>query len=80
MMPSTRHGSGFSSRQRPRATIVDRLHQQTLKTLQEPKVKDRLTKLGVDPMTMTPAEFDALVRKEISLNAALVKAIGLKPE
>ena len=61
-------------------TTVDRLHQQTLKALQEPKVKDRLSKLGVDPMTMTPAEFDALVRKEISLNTALVKAIGLKPD
>jgi tripartite-type tricarboxylate transporter receptor subunit TctC len=60
--------------------IVDRLHQQTIKALQEPKVKDRLTKLGVDTMTTTPAEFDALVRKEIPLNAALVKAIGLKPE
>jgi tripartite-type tricarboxylate transporter receptor subunit TctC len=61
-------------------TIVDRLHQQTTKALQEPKAKDRLAKLGVDPMTVTPAEFDALVRREIPLNIALVKAIGLKPE
>jgi tripartite-type tricarboxylate transporter receptor subunit TctC len=60
--------------------IVDVMHRQTLKALQEPKVKDRLTKLGVDPMSMTPTEFDALVRKEIAINKALVKAIGLKPE
>ena len=60
--------------------IVDRLHRETLKALQEPKVKDRLAALGVDPMTLTPAEFDALVQKEIALNAALVKAIGLKPQ
>ena len=60
--------------------IVDRLHRETLKALQEPKVRDRLATLGVDPMVMTPAEFDALVQKEIALNAALVKAIGLKPE
>jgi tripartite-type tricarboxylate transporter receptor subunit TctC len=37
-----------------------------------------LTALGVDPMVMSPAEFDAHVVKEIALNAALVKAIGLK--
>ena len=29
---------------------------------------------------MTPNEFDAHVRKEIAVNAALVKEIGLKPE
>jgi tripartite-type tricarboxylate transporter receptor subunit TctC len=28
---------------------------------------------------MSQAEFDAHVKKEISLNAELVKAIGLKP-
>ena len=61
----------------PRA-IVDRLHRETVKALQEPKVRDKLTKLGVDPMVMTPTEFDAIVEKEVAVNAALVKAIGLK--
>lgn len=60
--------------------IVDKLHHETLKALQESTVRDRLTKLGIDPMAVTPAEFDALVQKEIALNAALVKAIGLKPQ
>ncbi len=60
--------------------IVDKLHRETLKALQEPKVRDRLAALGVDPMVMTPAEFDALVDKEVGSNAALVKAIGLKPQ
>jgi hypothetical protein len=27
---------------------------------------------------MTPAEFDALIKKEIEINIALVKAAGLK--
>jgi tripartite-type tricarboxylate transporter receptor subunit TctC len=58
--------------------IVDKLHRETLKALQEPKVRDKLAKLGVDPMVMTPTEFDALVSKEVAINAALVKAIGLK--
>ena len=60
--------------------IVDKLHRETLKALQAPKVRDKLVALGVDPMVMTPAEFDAHVEKEIAVNAALVKAAGIKPD
>jgi tripartite-type tricarboxylate transporter receptor subunit TctC len=60
--------------------IVDKLHRETLKALREPTVRDRLAKLGVDPMLMTPAEMEAYVEKEIAINAGLVKALGLKPE
>jgi tripartite-type tricarboxylate transporter receptor subunit TctC len=60
--------------------IVDKLHNETLKALQEPKVKAKLAAMGVDPMITTSAEFDALVEKEIAINAALVNAIGLRPQ
>ena len=60
--------------------IVDRLHRETLKALQEPKVRDKLATLGVDPMAMAPKEFDAYVENQIAIDAALVKAIGLKIE
>ena len=60
--------------------IVDKLHDQTARALQTPKLRDKLAGLGVDPMLMTPSEFDDMVQKEVALNAALVKAIGLKPE
>lgn len=63
----------------PRA-IVDKLHRETLKALQEPRVKDKLAALGVDPMITTPYEFDALVKKEVAINAALVKTVGLQPQ
>jgi tripartite-type tricarboxylate transporter receptor subunit TctC len=58
--------------------IVDRLNAEVVKALQDPGVKDRLGKLGADPMTMKPVEFDAFVKKEIDLNAELVKAAGVK--
>ena len=61
----------------PRA-IVDRLNRETLKALQEPKVRDKLAALGFEPMVMTPAQFAAHVEKEIAVNAALVKAAGIK--
>ena len=61
--------------------IVDKLHRETLKVLQEPQMRERLaTTLGLDPMVMTPNEFDAHVLKEIAINAALVKAAGIKPD
>jgi len=63
----------------PRA-IVNQLHRETLKALKDPKVHDKLTMLGVDPMIMAPQEFDAHVQQDIAVNAALVKAIGLQPQ
>jgi tripartite-type tricarboxylate transporter receptor subunit TctC len=61
--------------------IVDKLHRETLKVLQEPQMRERLaTTLGLDPMVMTPNEFDAHVLKEIAINAVLVKAAGIKPD
>jgi tripartite-type tricarboxylate transporter receptor subunit TctC len=61
-------------------SIVEKLHHETAKALQQPKIRERLAGLGVDPLDMTPAEFDALVQREIDTNAALVKAIGLKAQ
>jgi len=60
--------------------IVDRLREETLKALQAPKVRERMTALAVDPMSMTPAAFDAYVEKEIALNATLVQKAGIKPD
>ena len=60
--------------------VVDTLNRETLKALQMPKLRERLAQMGVDPMVMTPKDFDAHVQKEIALNTALVKAIGIKPE
>ena len=58
--------------------IVDKLNRETLKALQEPRVRDKLAALGFEPMVMTPAEFAAYVEKEIDVNQALVKATGIK--
>lgn len=58
--------------------IVDRLHQETQKAANLPAVREKLSQQGIDPMPITPAEFDALIRKEIEENIALVKAAGIK--
>jgi tripartite-type tricarboxylate transporter receptor subunit TctC len=58
--------------------IVDKLHRETQKALDEPKLRAKLEALAVDPIRMTQAEFDAYVKSEIAMNAALVKTIGIK--
>jgi len=60
--------------------IVNKLHGETVKALQAPKVRERIAALFVDPMVMAPNEFDAFVVKELEANAALVKAAGIKPD
>jgi tripartite-type tricarboxylate transporter receptor subunit TctC len=60
--------------------IVDRLHDDTRQELQGPYLRDKLGKLAVEPMAMSPTEFDAFVAKEIAVNATLVKMAGLKAE
>jgi tripartite-type tricarboxylate transporter receptor subunit TctC len=59
--------------------IIDRLHAETAKALNDPAIKDALTKLGAEPMEMTPAQFDAFVGEEIKVNAVLVKAAAIQP-
>jgi tripartite-type tricarboxylate transporter receptor subunit TctC len=61
----------------PRA-IVDRLHRESEKALALPGVVEKLRPQGIEPMPLTPAEFDALIRKEIAANIELVKAAGLR--
>ena len=60
------------------ADIVKRLHDETMKVLAQPGVADKLKPQGLEPMPLTPAQFDALIADEIETNKAIVKAAGLK--
>ena len=53
------------------------LHQETQKALALPSVQAKFAPQGIEAMPMRPAEFDALITKEIAANIALVKAAGL---
>jgi tripartite-type tricarboxylate transporter receptor subunit TctC len=58
--------------------IIERLRSETEKALKTPNVVEKFAAQGIEPMPLTPAEFDALIKKEIQTNIALVKAAGLK--
>jgi tripartite-type tricarboxylate transporter receptor subunit TctC len=63
----------------PRA-IVERLYQEIRKAKEHPDVKAKLAAAGGEPMDMTPAEFDAHIRKSVEMNRTLAKAAGIKPQ
>ena len=59
--------------------IVAKLNEELQKALQAPAVKQKLAAMGVEPIPLTAAEFDAQVKNEIGLYAKFAKAAGLKP-
>ncbi|WP_431095909.1 Bug family tripartite tricarboxylate transporter substrate binding protein [Polaromonas aquatica] len=59
--------------------IVNRLHDEVVKALNTPEVKERFAALGADAWTLSPEQFDAYIKEEIKSNAVLVKAAGLQP-
>jgi tripartite-type tricarboxylate transporter receptor subunit TctC len=69
----------FMPAKTPRA-IVNRLHDETMKAMSVPGTRDKLSKLGLVPMPMTPEQLDARIGEEIGTNSVLVKAAGIRPE
>jgi len=63
----------------PRA-IVDKLHGELAKALATPALRAKLDALGVDPLTMSPAEMETFVRTQITADAVLANAADIKPQ
>jgi tripartite-type tricarboxylate transporter receptor subunit TctC len=57
--------------------VVSRLHQATIKALEDKEVRSSMAKLGAEPMPMGLDEFATYIRNEVKTNAALVKAAGI---
>jgi tripartite-type tricarboxylate transporter receptor subunit TctC len=64
----------------PKATpreLVATIHSQVVAAIESAAVKERLSKLGVEPMIMSPADFDARVAKEAGIAVQLAKAANI---
>ena len=66
----------FAPARMPRDT-VNRLHGEASAAFQSAEMRERLSRLGAEPMVMTPAQFDAHLRDELRMNEQLVKAAGI---
>jgi tripartite-type tricarboxylate transporter receptor subunit TctC len=71
---------GFFAPAKTPKPIVDLLNRGINKALQAPDVVEKLSKLGMDPMTGTPEEFARIVAAGYAKWGPIVKASGFKPE
>ncbi len=62
------------------ADIVNRLHAGVLKVIATPEFRDYAAGEGSDIVGSTPDWFAQFLKTEVTKNAALVKAAGIKPE
>jgi tripartite-type tricarboxylate transporter receptor subunit TctC len=58
--------------------ILDRLHAETVKALNAPDVREKLTGVGFDVVTSTPEEFARYIRSEVAKWRELAQRMGLK--
>jgi tripartite-type tricarboxylate transporter receptor subunit TctC len=69
----------FVPKKTPRE-IVTKAHAEIVKALNEPSIKEKLSKIGVEPLIMEPAAFDARVAKEVEIARNLAKAANIQPQ
>jgi tripartite-type tricarboxylate transporter receptor subunit TctC len=60
--------------------ILRKLHEEASKALNNPEIKERMAKLGADPMPMSSDAFNAYIKSEIEVAARIVKAANLKAQ
>ena len=60
--------------------IIDKLNAEVRKIVAQPDVKAAWAKQGAEPMSMSAAEFNTFLNKDIAKWGAIVKASNIKPE
>jgi tripartite-type tricarboxylate transporter receptor subunit TctC len=59
------------------ATIVNKLHQDTMKVLAQPDVRASFTKLGLDQVGSTPGELATIIKSDIAKWTKVIKEAGI---
>ena len=60
--------------------VIERLHRETLRILNEREVKERLAAAGLQVVTTTPSQFADFIRAEIDKWGKVIRTAGIKPE
>jgi tripartite-type tricarboxylate transporter receptor subunit TctC len=71
---------GLLAPARTPATIVGKLHLETVKALALPDVRAKLAALGMEGIGNSPDEFAAVIKSEIPKWAKVIKESGIKPD
>jgi tripartite-type tricarboxylate transporter receptor subunit TctC len=60
--------------------VVAKVNAEVSRALHSAEMKERLAKLGTEPMAMTPAESDAFIRREHEVLGKVMRDAGAKPQ
>jgi tripartite-type tricarboxylate transporter receptor subunit TctC len=58
--------------------IIDKIHAEVVKALTDPAVKEKSERTGNYPMTSTPEQFSAFIRKEAARWSKVIQETGIK--
>jgi tripartite-type tricarboxylate transporter receptor subunit TctC len=62
------------------AGIIEKIAKDISSVLESPEVREKLSKMGAEPMSMTPSQFAAFVRGETEANRLFLNELGVKPQ
>jgi tripartite-type tricarboxylate transporter receptor subunit TctC len=71
---------GMFAPARTPAEIIERLAREVKTAMDKPQVRERMAKMGVEPVPGTPAEFRKFMAKEFQAYGEMVRLAGVKPE
>jgi tripartite-type tricarboxylate transporter receptor subunit TctC len=60
--------------------ILAKVHRETVRALNDPKVKENLTNRGMEVVGSTPAEFAAFLKQESDAGGRLIRTAGIRAE
>ena len=58
--------------------VIERLHAEVNKVMKLPALAEKLRNQGLEPLPLSPAEFDKLIARDMEAHIAIVKKAGLK--
>jgi tripartite-type tricarboxylate transporter receptor subunit TctC len=60
--------------------VIQRLHKEAVAVLQEPKVRERFSVLGIEPVGNTPEQFAAEIKADMARWKQVVERAGIKAD
>jgi tripartite-type tricarboxylate transporter receptor subunit TctC len=73
-------GYGIGAPKSIASKIIEKLNKEVSTVVTDPNMKASFVGLGIEPISMTPAEFGKLIADETEKWANVVKFAGIKPE
>jgi len=71
---------GFGAPRRTPKDIIDKLNTEIKAIVVDPRIKEKLVSLGIEPMQLTPAEYGKLIMAETEKWTKVVKTAGMKAD